>query len=286
MKKSVLGKGLSAILGDVESVYESEITSVKDKNAVLKLDVSKIKTNPYQPRKFFDKNALKELADSIRDNGLLQPICVFKDNDDYILIAGERRLQAVKSLGLREIKAIIINTDFKKLRELALIENIQRENLNAIELAKSYKELIEDYGITQEELSNIVHKSRSAVTNTLRLLKLSDYVQEQISNSSISAGHAKILVGLDEEKQKNLVDSIIDSDLSVRETEKLVKNTKDNDIDIITTVGTMNSIDVSKLQDIFNHSDFKGKVNKNSVVLSFDTQEEFELIYQFFSKKI
>jgi ParB family chromosome partitioning protein len=240
--------------------------------------------NPYQPRKFFDKESLNDLASSIKTNGLLQPICVFKHDDSYILIAGERRLQAFKLLGRREIKAIIINTDFNKLRELALIENIQRENLNAIELAQSYKELIEDYGITQEELSNIVHKSRSLVTNTLRLLKLSTYVQDKISNSSISAGHAKVLVGLDEEKQDKLVDSIINQSLSVRETEKLVKDTKDNTRSIDNNIVNIQSIDAKPLKKLFEENDFKAKVNKNSVILSFNSQEEFNKIYQFFTK--
>jgi ParB family chromosome partitioning protein len=285
MGKSVLGKGLSAILGDVESAYESEITANKDRNAVLKLDINKIVTNPFQPRKFFDKEALKELSESIRSNGLLQPISVYKNGDEYILIAGERRLQAVKLLGLREIKAIIINTDYNKLRELALIENIQRENLNAIELAKSYKELIEDYGITQEELSQIVHKSRSLITNTLRLLKLSDYVQEKISNSSISAGHAKVLVGLEEEQQNKIVDSIVEQNLSVREVENLLKNKKDGIEDIDKKVEQVKKIDTTMLKDIMSVSGFNSKVSKNSLTISFDSQEEFDLICHFFSKK-
>jgi len=229
-----LGRGLGDILSEVEEAYEKDLSSIDNFELeaqgarVEELDVEKITPNPFQPRKHFDEKALKELSDSIREHGLLQPIVVIEKEDGYLLIAGERRLRAHKLAEIPTIKAIIANVDIDefRLRELALIENIQRENLNAIELANSYAELIEVHKITHDELSGIVHKSRSQITNTMRLLSLSPYAKEQLVSGKISQGHAKVLVGLDEKKQKIIIDSIIGQKLSVRDVEKMVKNNK------------------------------------------------------------
>lgn len=230
-----LGKGLGEILEEVGQAYEQEMiggeeTEKENRNlSIEELEVGKISTNPYQPRKHFDEQALAELSESIKRHGLLQPIVVLeKEDGGYLLIAGERRLRAHKIAGIEKIKAIIADVDIDsiKLRELALIENIQRENLNAIELANSYAELIEVHRITHEELSAIVHKSRSQITNTMRLLTLGSYAQKKLLKGKISQGHAKILVGLDTERQKVIVDTIIGQKLSVRETENLVKQHK------------------------------------------------------------
>lgn len=224
-KKLSLGRGLDAILGDVEMAYTKEFESGK-KDFVLEISVDKIKPNPYQPRKYFDETAINELSASIKRHGLIQPIIVFKKDDEYVLIAGERRLRAVRLLGNSTIKAIVADIESKNLRELALIENVQRQDLNPMELANSYKELIDEYKITQDDLSDIIKKSRSQITNTLRLLTLLDKTKEALSDNKISQGHAKVLVGLDKEKEEEVLNTIIGQKLSVRQTEDLVKKIK------------------------------------------------------------
>lgn len=225
-RKKALGRGLDAILGDVELTYTKELQSGRN-DIVIELEIDKIKPNPYQPRKNFDEEALKELSESIERHGLIQPIIVMQKGDEYLLIAGERRLRATKILGDETIKAIVADFASQNLRELALIENIQRQDLNPIELANSYKELIDEYKITQEELSDIIKKSRTQITNTIRLLSLSDFTQKMIANNKISQGHAKIMVGLNPEQEKLVVDTVIGQKLSVRETENLVKKIKE-----------------------------------------------------------
>jgi len=230
-----LGRGLGDILSDVEEAYEKDLSDInsfeleKDGARIEDLEIKSITPNPFQPRKYFDEQALKELSESIVNYGLLQPIVVIEKENGYLLIAGERRLRAHKLANLTTIKAIIADADIDdiKLRELALLENIQRENLNAIELANSYAELIEVHNITHNELSSIVNKSRSQITNTMRLLTLSPYAQECLISDKITQGHAKTLVGLDKEKQKVVVDSIVGQKLSVRDTENMVKKHKD-----------------------------------------------------------
>ncbi|MCK4440554.1 MAG: ParB/RepB/Spo0J family partition protein, partial [Sulfurovaceae bacterium] len=171
-----LGKGLCSILDEIGQAYESQISSLDTHSSeqIRNIPVDMITPNPYQPRKNFDKDSLFELSQSIKRHGLLQPIIVIDKGDNYLLVAGERRLKAHRLAGLDSIKSLIADVDIDeiKLRELALIENIQRENLNAIELAHSYNELIKVYEITHDALSNIVNKSRSQITNTIRLLAL------------------------------------------------------------------------------------------------------------------
>lgn len=217
-------KGLSKLIGDLDEVYSKELGL--DTNQVSEIPLAKIDLNPYQPRKHFDEEALEELANSIKEYGLIQPIIVLKKDGRYILVAGERRLRASKILGLKSILAFVADVKEKRLRELALIENIQRENLNPIELAYSYKSLIEEHQITQENLASIIHKSRTQITNTLRLLNLEQTTQKLIAEGKISQGHAKILVGLKKDDEKTMVDSIIGQKLSVRDTEKIVQNLK------------------------------------------------------------
>lgn len=229
-----LGKGLGQILEEVGLAYETEMN--EDDNfvesdvaeRVRELDVASIDPNPYQPRKNFDEDRLRELAESIYQHGLLQPVVVVVRGDRYILVAGERRLRAHKIAEIDTIRAIVAEVDFDdlRMRELALVENIQRENLNAIELAHSYQELLEVHAITHEGLAQILHKSRSQITNTLRLLSLPLYAQQMIVEEKITQGHAKILVGQDTDKVKILVDTIIGQKLSVRETENLLKEKK------------------------------------------------------------
>jgi len=187
-----LGRGLSEILSEVEAAYENNIDNT---NLVKEIELDKIEPNPYQPRKIFDEEKLAELSRSIVSHGLLQPVVVVKKGNKYILIAGERRFRASKLANLSTIKAIIVDIDEKKLREYALIENIQRDDLNILEVAYSYAGLINEYNITHEELSNMVFKSRSSITNILRLLTLSVYTQQLISANKITHGHAKLIIG-------------------------------------------------------------------------------------------
>ncbi|WP_024791142.1 ParB/RepB/Spo0J family partition protein [Lebetimonas sp. JS032] len=220
-----LGKGLGAILEDVEAGYLKDLPD----EGLKEIEVEKIKPNPFQPRKEFDEKSIEELALSIDRYGLLQPIVVIKNEDNYILIAGERRLRAFKKLGKTEIKALILDLDINELREYALIENIQREDLNPVEIAKSLQNLMSEHGYTHEELAKIVSKSRSYVTNLLRLLSLPEFVQEKIKNNEISVGHAKIMSNLNKEELEEVINEINNKKLNVRETEKLVNKIKNKE---------------------------------------------------------
>ncbi len=275
MKKSGLGKGLSAILEDVGEAYKKDISS--DSSAVVEISLEFIDPNPYQPRKNFDDEALVSLSHSIISHGLLQPIVVVKSQDRYIIIAGERRYRASKLAGLKSIKAIVADIEIDKFRELALIENIQREDLNPIELAKSYKELIDQYGITQERLGEVVHKSRALITNTLRLLNLSDYVQDLVTSSKLTQGHAKMLVGLDDKSQKMISDTIMGQKLSVRDTEDLIKKLKSKASDKVTKSSIKKSIDKSMLQKVtreFKRLGFKSKISASKLTIDFGDEDE------------
>ncbi|MEO1927223.1 MAG: ParB/RepB/Spo0J family partition protein [Nautiliaceae bacterium] len=217
-----LGRGLSSILEDVEAGYLKDLPA----QGIQEIDVAKIKRNPYQPRREFDEESLKELSLSIKKHGLLQPIVVIKDEDEYILVSGERRLRATKLLGESRIKAIVVDYSKEDLREYALIENIQREDLNPLDIALSLQSLIKEHNYTHEELAATIAKSRSYVTNLLRILNLPSFVQEKIKEKILSVGHAKVLVGLDEELLKKVVKDIEEKSLSVRETEKLIQKLK------------------------------------------------------------
>lgn len=280
-KKSLaLGRGLGAILGEVEKAYENDLNDNSD--LVVELDIHSIKPNPFQPRKHFDTTALEELASSIKEHGLLQPILVFADDEEgYSLIAGERRLRASKLAGFSTIKAIIVDIKAERLREVALIENIQREDLNPIDLAQSYKELIEDYGITHEELAKKISKSRTQITNTLRLLTLSLEVQEQLLEGKITQGHAKVLVGLAPEEQKVALDSIIGQRLSVRETESLIKNLKETPRPSghpsrtpSNPLVSQSSQSLLELVMLMKQKGFKASLKGTKIVLDFEGEEE------------
>ncbi len=284
-----LGRGLGDILSDVEEAYEKDLNAI-DSFAleaqgarVEELNVDIITPNPFQPRKHFDAQALEELSHSIVAHGLLQPIVVIEKEDGYLLIAGERRLRAHKLAKFETIKAIIADVDMDevKLRELALLENIQRENLNAIELAQSYSELIKVHNITHDELSNIVHKSRSQITNTMRLLTLSPYVQEQVATEKISQGHAKVLVGLDEKKQKIIIDSVMGQKLSVRDAEKMVKTHKETTAEPVHVPVERPKIVVEDLlskymETLKENLPFEYDMKKKSLEIHFENGQEVE----------
>jgi len=286
-----LGRGLGDILSEVEEAYEKDLSGINSFELeaqgarVEDIDVETITPNPFQPRKHFDEQALKELSESIAEHGLLQPIVVIEKEEGYLLIAGERRLRAHKLAKLATVKAIIADADIDdiKLRELALLENIQRENLNAIELANSYAELIEVHEITHDSLSSIVHKSRSQITNTMRLLSLSHYAQDQLISGKISQGHAKVLVGLDEKKQKVIIDSVIGQKLSVRETENMVKNHKENPTKNTTTkiVKNLTKEYTKKIESLL---PFSHKIKAKSIEINFTDEKDIKNFLTFLEK--
>ena len=269
-KKGGLGRGLEAILGDVELAYKAELNE-GNSDMVKDIDLDLIVENPYQPRKNFDETALRELSESIKRHGLIQPIIVIEKDGGYMLIAGERRFRATKMLGESKIKAIVADIESQSLRELALIENIQREDLNPIELANSYKELIDEYKITQDGLANIIHKSRVQITNTMRLLSLSTATQEYIKEGKLTQGHAKVIVGLEPNEEKTAVDTIIGQRLSVRETENLVKNLKNK-----LPPKTALKLDerylerLANLKEIFSKFDVRVKIKGKKITIEFD----------------
>ncbi|HEF1623330.1 TPA: ParB/RepB/Spo0J family partition protein [Campylobacter lari] len=272
-KKSALGRGLSSILADIDEVYEKELGS--NEGRIEEIDIDLISPNPYQPRKNFDTQALEELAGSIKEYGLIQPVVVFKkDEFDYILIAGERRFRACKLLEKEQIKAVVLNVDDIKLRELALIENIQRENLNPIELAHSYKELLEIHDITQEKLADLIHKSRPQIANTLRLLNLNEQTQNFIIEGKISQGHAKVLVGLEKEEEKMIVDTIIGQKLNVRDTEKLIKNFKNINQLEKNTISNKQYQSIINLKEKIESLGLKVNTKDLKITINFENEDE------------
>ncbi|MFA7084463.1 MAG: ParB/RepB/Spo0J family partition protein [Arcobacteraceae bacterium] len=284
-----LGRGLSELLGEVETAYGRSTT--QPSSGITQINVELIKANPNQPRKMFDEDRLKELSHSIKRHGLLQPIVVVKESEDsYVLVAGERRLRAHKIAGLETIKAIITNTEELQLREVALIENIQRDDLNVIELAYSYAQLINEHSITHEELSNRVYKSRTSITNTLRLLQLSSYVQQHLANAKISAGHAKVLIGLSEDEQKLVVDSVVGQKLSVRETENIVKELKNPKIQKEKKKDSKNSnLNLNVLDSLIKNlkSDkLNVKVDNKYFKIEINSQEDIEKINKHFGNTL
>ena len=237
-KKMGLGRGLNTLIPKAPIVDEEGVEQVKKKvsrssktkkkeetKKELTLPIDKIEPNPDQPRNQFDEDTLQELADSIKQYGMLQPILVTPKDDFYEIIAGERRWRAAKQAGLNEVPVMIRKYNENEIVEIALIENIQREDLNAIEEAVAYKRLMEEFHLKQDEIAERVSKSRTAVTNAMRLLKLDERVQDMLIQDMISPGHARTLLGIeDKDQQYNLAMRIFDEKLSVRDTEKIVKD--------------------------------------------------------------
>lgn len=243
MKRNGLGKGLDSLIPNknaanakstakntVKSGSTAKVSEVKaddNKTGELLVKINKIEPNRHQPRKAFEEDSLLELADSIKQFGVLQPLLVQKKKDYYEIIAGERRWRAAKLAGVKEVPVIVKDYTNQEIVEISLIENIQRENLNPIEEAMAFKRLLEEFNLKQDEVAERVSKSRTAVTNSMRLLKLSDKVQQMIVDDMISTGHARALLAIDDkEQQYTLAMKIFDEKLSVRETEKMVKALK------------------------------------------------------------
>jgi ParB family transcriptional regulator, chromosome partitioning protein len=212
-----LGKGLDALIRDID---EQE----NPNTGITTLPITRIMPNRYQPRKLFDDGKLRELADSIRENGIIQPIIVTKtDDSEYELVAGERRLEGAKLAGLTEVPVIIRSVSQKEQLQLAIIENIQRENLNPIEEAGAFQRLIDEFQMNHEQISEIMGKDRSTITNSLRLLRLSQPIQDMVLQGTLTSGHARAILAIDEEKQLDFARFIITNALSVRQSEEKVR---------------------------------------------------------------
>ena len=242
-KKGGLGKGIDALIAPsvkkeadkekivekvvekvVEKPVEKIIEKVVEKPVDVRMKIDEIEPNRMQPRKKFDEDALQELAESIKQYGLIQPIVVNKNNDYYEIVVGERRWRAARIAGLKEVPVIIKEYDNKESMEIAIVENLQREDLNPIEEAEAYRRLIDEFGLKQDEAAQKVSKSRTAVTNALRLLKLDERVQKMVIDDMISGGHARALLAIeDKEEQYGMAMTVFDNKMSVRETEKLVR---------------------------------------------------------------
>lgn len=289
MKKNALGRGLGALIDGVEK-------EVLDKKveANLEISIDSIDANPFQPRTRFDEQALEELASSIKELGIVQPLTVRETaNGRFQLIAGERRLRAARIAGLTHVPAYVRTADDQAMLELALVENIQREDLDAVEVAISYQRLIEECRLTQEQLSDRVGKQRSTVANYLRLLKLPAEIQLGIKNKHLTMGHARTLVNIDDpKKQIKVYYKIIDDDLSVRSTEELVRELQTEVIK-----DPLKAEKKKKLNDDFTRlsehlskvlsADVNFRINekgKGKIVIQFDNSEDMERILGVFDK--
>jgi len=281
-KKQALGRGLSSILNKDSNSNES-LSFKKKKSTIDNISISLISANPYQPRSNFNEESLKELTISINNIGVIQPITVRKIKKNlYQLISGERRLKACKKLKLKNIPAYIRTANDQESLEMALIENIHRQDLDAIEIAISYKRLIDEISLTQEELSNKIGKDRTTITNYLRLLKLNPIIQSGIKDSFISMGHGRSLINIENKSdQIKVYEIIISKNLSVRNTEELVKNYKNNKeikkgIDKPKYI--LNSI--TKLSEIFQTS-VRISISRNNqgkIIIPFKSETEFKKI--------
>jgi ParB family chromosome partitioning protein len=288
-KKKALGRGLSAILESPETdITSKDISGDFVVGAIASLPVEQIESNPFQPREEFNIEALNELADSIREQGIIQPITVRKMGyDKYQLISGERRLKASKIVGLTEIPCYIRIANDQQMLEMALVENIQRENLNALEVAISYQRLLDECELTQEELSQRVGKNRSTVTNYIRLLKLPVEVQVAVRDNKITMGHARALINIDDElTQTTILRNIVAKDLSVREVEEIARNLNKQ------PSAPKENITVQIPAEVENYRDqiagrFNTKVNvslnnkgKGNIVISFNSQKQLKNILE------
>ena len=283
-QRQALGKGLEALFSDeitsFDEMEETIIDEAKKNNEVVELPLSELRPNPYQPRKIFDDEALNELASSIKEHGVFQPIIVKKTIKGYDIVAGERRYRASKKVGLETIPAIVKDFSDEEMMNIALLENLQREDLSAIEEANAYKKMLEASNITQEELANRVGKSRSHITNILGLLKLPINVQDLVLYNKISMGHARVLSKLeDKEKIEELADRVVKEGLSVRELEDISSS---NDIKRNTPINRTKKdneyINVEKM--LKEKLGTKVKINNNKISINFTNVQDLNRILE------
>lgn len=276
-KKGGLGKGLSALIADAS--LESGSDSAQEE-----LDIALIEPNPDQPRKHFDADELQNLADSIAKEGLLQPIIVRPKGDIYQIVAGERRWQASKVAGLQAVPVRVIEMDDQQALRIALVENLQRSDLNAIEEARGYKDLMARGGLTQAELAEAVSKSRSAVANSLRLLDLPQQIQDYVYNGDITAGHARAILSVpDEEKREKLAQKIINEHLSVREAENLARLVSSGSVERAKRVPLPRSFKVVAKElrrELDTQVRIKSSRGKNRIEIEFKDEEDLQRIFK------
>lgn len=287
-KKKALGRGLEQLFDsevlDFDS-FESNILESSTEDDIKQINLSDIRSNPYQPRKKFDESALNELAESIKTYGVFQPIIVKKSIKGYDLVAGERRVKASKMAGLQTIPAIVKDFSDEMMREIALLENLQRENLTSIELAWAYKNILDALDITQDELANKLGKSRSSVTNTLGLLNLPNSVQNMILDGKLSMGHARELSKLDDnDKILEYADKIVNDNLSVRDIEDLSKTSSlKKKHPINRNINNEYSYIERELREVF---DSKVKISNNKIEISFANSNDLDRILEIMNIKI
>ena len=280
-KKKALGRGLEQLFNsevlDFDS-FESNILESTSVDDIKQINLSEIRSNPYQPRKTFNQEALQELAESIKNYGVFQPVIVKKSIKGYDLIAGERRVKASRLAGLETIPAIVKDFSDEMMREIALLENLQRENLTAIELAWAYKGIIDSLHITQDELAEKIGKSRSAVTNTLGLLRLPDSVQNMILEGKLSMGHARELSKIDnQDVVLEYANNIVNNNLSVRELESIARNEDVKKKNPITRVSKENEYDYIE-RELKEHFGTKVKVGNKKIEISFSNDNDLDRI--------
>lgn len=287
VRKGGLGKGLDSLIANKVEKKDTMLSAEKKEGAVL-INISKVEPNRSQPRKKFDEDALLELSESIKQFGILQPLLVQKRTDYYEIIAGERRWRAAKLAELKEVPVIIKNLTEREIMEISLIENIQREDLNPIEEALAYKRLVSEFHMKQDEVAERVSKSRTAVTNAMRLLKLNEKVQQMLIDDMLSTGHARTLLSIeDEQLQYELAQKIFDEKLSVRDTEKLVKSFQNSKEEVIAKTEKMNGQMMAIYRDleeqmksilgtkVFIHAKDK---NKGKLEIEYYSQDELDRI--------
>lgn len=280
MKKG-LGKGLGALI-DTGNI-------LVDNSGIVELKITEIEPNKEQPRKNFNQEKLQALAESIRQHGVVQPIIVKKQENGYTIIAGERRWRAAKMAGLKTIPSIIKDLSSRETMEIALIENLQREDLNPIEEAEAYQKLMDEHGMTQEELSRLVGKSRAAIANSVRLLTLPDRIKDMLVNEQLTPGHARTLITVeDTEKQLKLAEIIVEKNLSVRETEKMVNEKKNNRAVRKNVTKDAIILDIEeKLKGILGTKvELKHNKNKGKIIIEYYSDDDFNRIIEFITKDV
>jgi len=273
-KKSALGKGLGALI-------PNENKSSKEEGKIL-IPLNLIKNNEEQPRKSFDDEKILELAQSIKEHGIIQPILVNKKDNNYVIVAGERRWRAAKFLKLKEVPAIVMELSDKEILEVSLIENIQRQDLNPIEEAIAYKRLLNEFNLTQEELSKRIGKSRVAITNTIRLNNLCDTVKQYLIDEVITEGHGRVLLAIEDEKlQAETAQRVIDENMSVRELERLIKNINSTRAEKKREINPYYKDITEKLQEYLGTKvNISNKNNKGKIEIEYYSDEDLQRILE------
>ena len=286
MKKKRLGRGLGSLIGNIDDVTRAEV--VDNSGGMVELDIDRIQRGKYQPRQVFDQAALQELADSIRVQGIVQPIVVRPEGSHYELVAGERRWRAAQLAGLQKVPAVVREIDSKSAAAIALIENIQREDLNPLEEAQAFLRLIEEFDLTHQQVADSIGRSRATVSNLLRLLDLAEPVKQQVNKGLLNMGHARALLALIRHDQIEIAKVVVHRGLSVRETELLVKKTLSAETTVRRTPAAADP-DIKRLENRISEKlgagvkIKSGKKGSGQLVISFHSPAELEGILEHLS---